>query len=170
MSFQIREGHVLTRLREMPEASVDCCVTSPPFWGLRDYGTEPQVWDGTDADCSHEWGSEQFRRGPAGAQGSTSQRVGRTNAEEQTSAGKPPKDVGANCAALGAGSSAWSPHPNSTCSTPLRSSASFGASFPRRVRCGLTSAIASQPAPAPLVSVQVEARKDPDGRDSILEE
>lgn len=89
MSFQIREGHILTRLREMPDSSVDCCITSPPYWGLRAYGTDPQVWDGTDADCAHEWGSEQFRRGPAGAQGSTSQRVGRANADEQASAGKP---------------------------------------------------------------------------------
>lgn len=26
-------------------------------WGLRDYGTEPIVWDGTE-DCKHEWGDE----------------------------------------------------------------------------------------------------------------
>src|SRR3990172_4550060 len=30
-------GHVLDRLRELPDASVHCVVTSPPYWGLRDY-------------------------------------------------------------------------------------------------------------------------------------
>ena len=27
----------------MPDASVDCCVTSPPYWGLRDYGVAGQI-------------------------------------------------------------------------------------------------------------------------------
>ncbi len=36
--------------------SVDLVVTSPPYWGLRDYKTEPVVWDGrSDSDCKHEW-------------------------------------------------------------------------------------------------------------------
>ena len=29
----------------IPDGSVDCCVTSPPYWGLRDYGLEPEIWD-----------------------------------------------------------------------------------------------------------------------------
>jgi len=29
-------GDALTKLRELPSESVQCCVTSPPFWGLRD--------------------------------------------------------------------------------------------------------------------------------------
>jgi DNA modification methylase len=33
---------------------VQCVVTSPPYWGLRDYSLEPQVWGG-DAGCEHEW-------------------------------------------------------------------------------------------------------------------
>lgn len=35
-------GDALKVLRQMPDASVDCCVTSPPYYGLRDYGTEGQ--------------------------------------------------------------------------------------------------------------------------------
>lgn len=35
-------GDALEVLREMPDASVDCCVTSPPYFGLRDYGVEGQ--------------------------------------------------------------------------------------------------------------------------------
>lgn len=31
------------RLRQMPAESVDCVVTSPPYWGLRDYGARGQI-------------------------------------------------------------------------------------------------------------------------------
>ena len=52
----IYHGHVLDALKTLPDESVHCCVTSPPYWGLRDYGIEPQVWDGSD--CEHVWGNE----------------------------------------------------------------------------------------------------------------
>lgn len=45
-------GDCLEVMRELPAASVNCCVTSPPYWGLRDYGTA--VWQGGEADCEHE--------------------------------------------------------------------------------------------------------------------
>ncbi len=48
------QGHVLDVLRELPSESVQCCVTSPPYWALRAYGTEPQVWGG-DAGHEHVW-------------------------------------------------------------------------------------------------------------------
>lgn len=35
-------GDALEQLRTLPDASVDCIVTSPPYYGLRDYGTEGQ--------------------------------------------------------------------------------------------------------------------------------
>jgi DNA modification methylase len=34
---------------------VQCVVTSPPYWRLRDYGVRPHVWDGTPS-CRHQWG------------------------------------------------------------------------------------------------------------------
>ena len=37
-------GDAATVLRELPSESVHCCVTSPPFYGLRDYGTG--TWEG----------------------------------------------------------------------------------------------------------------------------
>lgn len=37
-------GHVLDVLAQMPDASVDCIVTSPPYFGLRDYGLDPVIW------------------------------------------------------------------------------------------------------------------------------
>lgn len=33
----------LEGLKELPDNSVDCCITSPPYYGLRDYGTEGQI-------------------------------------------------------------------------------------------------------------------------------
>ena len=43
MTWEIRQGDALERLREMPDESVQCCVTSPPYWGLRDYGVDGQL-------------------------------------------------------------------------------------------------------------------------------
>jgi DNA modification methylase len=37
------EGDSAEVLRDLPAASVQCCVTSPPYWGLRDYGDERQI-------------------------------------------------------------------------------------------------------------------------------
>jgi DNA modification methylase len=39
----IHVGDCLDVLRELPEKSVQCCVTSPPYWGLRDYGVDGQL-------------------------------------------------------------------------------------------------------------------------------
>jgi DNA modification methylase len=36
-------GDALTVLKTFPDASVDCCVTSPPYYGLRDYGVSGQI-------------------------------------------------------------------------------------------------------------------------------
>lgn len=43
MTVEIIIGDALTELRKMPSVSVDCCVTSPPYWGLRDYGVAGQL-------------------------------------------------------------------------------------------------------------------------------
>ena len=56
----IYQGDCREILKELPEKSIHCCVTSPPYWGLRDYKTEPLVWGG-DGDCGHQWGNETFR-------------------------------------------------------------------------------------------------------------
>lgn len=36
-------GDSLACLKSLPDASVQCCVTSPPYWGLRDYGVDGQI-------------------------------------------------------------------------------------------------------------------------------
>ena len=59
MAVRIITGHVLERLAGLPAESVHCVVTSPPYYGLRDYGIEPQVWGGA-AGCEHEWVTERI--------------------------------------------------------------------------------------------------------------
>ena len=60
MSVRILIGDVRDRLRELPSDSVDCVVTSPPYWGLRDYGTGE--WEGGDEACPHAPPEEWIQR------------------------------------------------------------------------------------------------------------
>jgi len=48
-NLDCREG-----LKRLLDNSIDCCISSPPYWSLRDYGIEPSVWDG-DPECEHNW-------------------------------------------------------------------------------------------------------------------
>lgn len=50
------QGDSLAVLRDWPSSFFDCCVTSPPYWGLRDYGTPPVIWDAREG-CEHHWGN-----------------------------------------------------------------------------------------------------------------
>lgn len=43
MTVSILIGDVRDKLKDIPTASIDCCVTSPPYWGLRDYGVAGQI-------------------------------------------------------------------------------------------------------------------------------
>ena len=45
------QGDVRDVLPLLPEGIVQSCITSPPYFGLRDYGTA--VWEGGDAECDH---------------------------------------------------------------------------------------------------------------------
>lgn len=48
-------GHAIEVLKQLPDESVQMCITSPPYWGLRNYsGGSDIVWGG-DENCEHEW-------------------------------------------------------------------------------------------------------------------
>ena len=81
MINQILIGDVLEKLKEIPDQFVNTVVTSPPYWGLRDYGNKPQVW-GEDKDCEHEWDEEQMHREDSGR-----------NRGEWTTGGNPAKKI-----------------------------------------------------------------------------
>ena len=42
-AFTLHLGDCLKSLKTMPDQSVHCCVTSPPYFGLRDYGVDGQL-------------------------------------------------------------------------------------------------------------------------------
>ncbi len=59
-SVAVYLGDAREVLGELPADSVDCVITSPPYWGLRDFDVPASVWGG-DPDCRHRWG--QMQRG-----------------------------------------------------------------------------------------------------------
>jgi DNA modification methylase len=68
MNIDIYIGNCLETLQKMDDESVNTCITSPPYWGLRDYGTAE--WDGGDPNCDHvanpnatkKMGNEEFNK------------------------------------------------------------------------------------------------------------
>lgn len=72
---RIITADVLDGLRSLDNESVQCCISSPPYWGLRDYGTA--TWEGGDPSCDHKNDSAHQK------QGVTSARSGRANVEQQ---------------------------------------------------------------------------------------
>lgn len=63
--IRLLHADVLDGLHALPDNSVHCVVTSPPYWGLRDYGTAK--WTGGDPACDHRAKSIRFRRNLAQA-------------------------------------------------------------------------------------------------------
>ena len=50
----------------LPDKSIHCVTTSPPYWGLRKYsGGQGRIWDG-DPECAHEWGNKIEKKGITG--------------------------------------------------------------------------------------------------------
>ncbi len=73
MPIKVLAGDCRDVLKTMPDESVHCVVTSPPYWGLRDYGTA--TWEGGEVDCDH------VERYPSrGSSTLTSAGIGRTDA------------------------------------------------------------------------------------------
>lgn len=56
----ILQGHVIDCLKKLPDESVDLVCTSPPYYGLRDYGEDTKVVWGGRSDCAHSWGEEEI--------------------------------------------------------------------------------------------------------------
>ncbi len=110
-------GDALTALQSLPDASINCCVTSPPYFGLRDYGVDRQIGAESSpaefvraltsvfaevrrvlADDGTLWlnlGDSFATSGASGPQGSSGQRATRTfTAEALARRGdRPPKNL-----------------------------------------------------------------------------
>ena len=61
---KIIHGDALTVLRTLPDGCVNLVVTSPPYYGLRNYKTEPQIWGGSP-QCEHKWIEDATNRSNA---------------------------------------------------------------------------------------------------------
>lgn len=59
---KILQGDALSVLRTLPSELVDCVVTSPPYWALRDYGNTTEIIWGDAINCEHEWGAKQIHK------------------------------------------------------------------------------------------------------------
>ena len=49
-------------LIQLPDNSINCVITSPPYWSLRDYNIPPSIWDG-DPECEHQWDNKIKAKG-----------------------------------------------------------------------------------------------------------
>lgn len=98
MTTTLHVGHVLDVLRAMPDRSVHMAWSSPPYWGLRSYGTEPQVWGG-DPACQHAWSEPVPRRGGAGRKGKNSLMQSRSVSDAQVEANQQSRGCWCRCGA-----------------------------------------------------------------------
>ncbi len=87
----ILTGDAIEQLRTLQDESVQCCVTSPPYWGLRDYGTA--AWEGGDDDCDHKYSvsspyNENFNERWGNASGAKKQESERHEVSYKSDCGK----------------------------------------------------------------------------------
>jgi DNA modification methylase len=73
--FELRQGDARVVLRTLPEESIHCSITSPPYWGLRDYKVIPSIWGG-DRKHPHEW-SDMIPGSNRGGSGTPTDKNGR---------------------------------------------------------------------------------------------
>ena len=59
--WRVVQGDVRKVLARIPDGSVHMIVTSPPYWGLRDYKLPKQVWGGS-AKCKHRFAGERCKK------------------------------------------------------------------------------------------------------------
>jgi len=67
-------GDCVEVMKSIPDATVQCVVTSPPYWGLRDYGTA--MWYGGDDNCDHLADRSLYETGFVNSKQSTNKGTG----------------------------------------------------------------------------------------------
>lgn len=82
---QVIVGDCTEVMKGWPADSIDLVVTSPPYWGLRDYGSETvRVWGG-DPECEHEWLEQGSSFNKQGGEGKQSTNLGTLRGDDQKS-------------------------------------------------------------------------------------
>jgi DNA modification methylase len=74
----IYHGNCLDILKTLPSKSIDCIVTSPPYFRQRGYNTIPQIWGG-NKDCDHEWNDTVIKGTSGGIDSKKVQIKGQSN-------------------------------------------------------------------------------------------
>lgn len=69
--IELQIGDSRKLIHGLTDKSIDCVMTSPPYWGLRDYGTEPIIFDGA-VECNHIWGEDIVKKQSGGTNGGIS--------------------------------------------------------------------------------------------------
>ena len=64
---KIIQGDSRRALAKVPDKTFQCCITSPPYWGLRDYGIDGQIGAEFDPSAVHQGSGRDLPRGPAHA-------------------------------------------------------------------------------------------------------
>jgi hypothetical protein len=96
MTTRIITGDCRDVLPTLDAGSVQCVVTSPPYFGLRDYGTAD--WDGGDPECDHVQAPHSSMR-PERSRASSSTFHGSMSTNNSTSTGTPYRDICGKCGA-----------------------------------------------------------------------
>lgn len=78
--FKFLPGDNRASLKTLKAGSVQCCITSPPYYGLRDYGTAQ--WIGGDPKCQHEIITRNWRPGTKQGTNRGSSRAGMAGKNE----------------------------------------------------------------------------------------
>jgi DNA modification methylase len=95
VSTKLLHGDARDILPSLPDASVHCVVTSPPYFGLRDYQTG--TWEGGDAACGHSGQMGGFKSSTLGA--STGGRSEETHHRSVGAQATPFRDICGKCGA-----------------------------------------------------------------------
>ena len=84
-------GNSEDKLKQLEDCSIDCCVTSPPYYGLRDYGTAE--WIGGNPECDHF--GKPFR-----TKANINANCGSGNDKKNTADTEPMKSICTKCGAI----------------------------------------------------------------------
>lgn len=68
---KIYQGNTLEILKTFPDNSIDCSISSPPYWGLRAYPNSETIWDEKEG-CQHEFKLENHKSRGGGDAAETS--------------------------------------------------------------------------------------------------
>jgi len=96
---KVHQGYCPDALKQLPDECIQTAITSPPYWGLRQYeGVQPQIWGGA-SDCEHEWLEE--KKHPKGSGGPSEKQLTNPGSRFEATVGKFCSKCGAWSGCLG---------------------------------------------------------------------